>query len=177
MEEAVVCGTAHGSTLFSYSSFVKNGSLITPSFLAGIQQENRHIRQLQHENKELRAALEESQNAIELIMCKYRQHINYLVSTTKIDKNLINRQRARVITFSLISKKDWVIPPKGICRVTGLVFPLLTRPTHRMFTVVDFSRSSKGSRLRRVNDLQIARSVFHNCYLNSFIVAGFSFAM
>jgi hypothetical protein len=28
---------------------------------SGIQQENRHIRQLQHENKELRAALEEHQ--------------------------------------------------------------------------------------------------------------------
>jgi len=62
----------------------------------GIQQENRHIRQLQQENKELRAALEEAQNAVELIMAKYRQHMTYLVSTTKLDKNLINRQRARV---------------------------------------------------------------------------------
>ena len=31
------------------------------SYFSGIQQENRHIRQLQHENKELRAALEEHQ--------------------------------------------------------------------------------------------------------------------
>merc|ERR1712141_300486 len=38
----------------------------------GIQQENRHIRTLQQENKELRAALEEHQNALELIMSKYR---------------------------------------------------------------------------------------------------------
>ncbi len=63
---------------------------------AGIQQENRHIRQLQHENKELRAALEESQNAVELIMSKYRQHVQFLVNTTKMDKNLLNYQRARV---------------------------------------------------------------------------------
>ena len=63
---------------------------------SGIQQENRHIRQLQAENKELRAALEESQNAVELIMSKYRQHMSYLVHTTKLDKNLLNRQKSRV---------------------------------------------------------------------------------
>ncbi len=70
--------------------------LSPPLYLPGIQQENRHIRQLQHENKELRAALEESQNAVELIMSKYRQHMSYLVNTTKLDKNLVNYQRARV---------------------------------------------------------------------------------
>ena len=72
-------------------------------FLSGIQQENRHIRQLQQENKELRAALEESQNAIELIMSKYRQHMTYLVNTTKLDKNLINYQKARVSKFHFLA--------------------------------------------------------------------------
>ena len=63
----------------------------------GIQQENRHIRQLQQENKELRAALEEHQNAIELIMAKYRQHMTLmLVNNAKGDKNQINNQKARV---------------------------------------------------------------------------------
>ena len=47
----------------------------------GIQQENRHIRTLQQENKELRAALEEHQNALELIMSKYRHHVTSLVNT------------------------------------------------------------------------------------------------
>lgn len=63
----------------------------------GIQQENRHIRQLQHENKELRAALEEHQNAIELIMSKYRQHITCLVHSSKLDKNAINQQKTRLL--------------------------------------------------------------------------------
>lgn len=49
----------------------------------GIQQENRHIRTLQQENKELRAALEEHQNALELIMSKYRQHVTRLVNTPR----------------------------------------------------------------------------------------------
>lgn len=63
----------------------------------GIQQENRHIRQLQHENKELRAALEESQNAIELIMSKYRQQISSLVASSKLDKNVMNQKTSKVL--------------------------------------------------------------------------------
>ena len=37
------------------------------------------------ENKELRAALEEHQNALELIMSKYRPHVTRLVTTSKLD--------------------------------------------------------------------------------------------
>ena len=53
--------------------------------VAGIQQENRHLRELQQENRELRAALEEHQNALELIMSKYRQQVTKLVSGSKQD--------------------------------------------------------------------------------------------
>ncbi|XP_023716910.1 FGFR1 oncogene partner 2 homolog [Cryptotermes secundus] len=53
--------------------------------VAGIQQENRHLRELQQENRELRAALEEHQNALELIMSKYRQQVTKLVSSSKQD--------------------------------------------------------------------------------------------
>ena len=63
---------------------------------SGIQQENRHIRQLQHENKELRAALEEHQNVLELIMSKYRQHMSCLLNSTKIEKDQLMRENTRV---------------------------------------------------------------------------------
>lgn len=63
----------------------------------GIQQENRHIRQLQHENKELRAALEEHQNVLELIMSKYRQHMSCLLNSTKIEKDQLMRENTRVM--------------------------------------------------------------------------------
>ena len=76
----------HTNSMFHYHSVI----------ILGIQQENRHIRQLQHENKELRAALEEHQNAIELIMSKYRQHITSLVHSSKLDNNAINEQKSRV---------------------------------------------------------------------------------
>ena len=65
--------------------------------LSGIQQENRHIRQLQHENKELRAALEEHQNVLELIMSKYRQHMSCLVHSTKLEKEVLKQEKSKVL--------------------------------------------------------------------------------
>ena len=76
--------------------------LLISYFLIGIQQENRHIRQLQHENKELRAALEEHQNVLELIMSKYREHMSCFQNSTKIEKDLVTRENTKV--RSLISK-------------------------------------------------------------------------
>jgi len=63
----------------------------------GIQQENRHIRQLQHENKELRAALEEHQNVLELIMSKYREHMSCFQNSTKIEQDLVTRENTKVL--------------------------------------------------------------------------------
>jgi len=63
----------------------------------GIQQENRHIRTLQQENKELRASLEEHQNALELIMSKYRQHVTKLVNTPHPDIHSINNQKLQIL--------------------------------------------------------------------------------
>jgi len=63
----------------------------------GIQQENRHIRQLQHENKELRAALEEHQNVLELIMSKYREHMSLFQNSTKIEKDMLTRENTKVL--------------------------------------------------------------------------------
>ena len=85
--------SVYGKSLFLFSRYM---------LLSGIQQENRHIRQLQHENKELRAALEEHQNAIELIMSKYRQHITCLVHSSKLDNNAIKHQKSRVGIIALI---------------------------------------------------------------------------
>jgi len=66
--------------------------------IAGIQQENRHLRELQQENRELRAALEEHQNALELIMSKYRQQMTHLVNMSRQDyHSLYNQQYTHVI--------------------------------------------------------------------------------
>jgi len=77
----------------------------------GIQQENRHIRALQQENKELRAALEEHQNAIELIMSKYRQHMSHLLHQTRFDSSfIVNREKAAVLQ----EKTDRIMEMAGV---------------------------------------------------------------
>jgi len=71
----------------------------------GIQQENRHIRQLQHENKELRAALEEHQKALELIMSKYRKQTSSLIKSTKFDEITVSNQKSAVRLLLLIFQR------------------------------------------------------------------------
>ena len=80
----------------------------------GIQQENRHIRQLQHENKELRASLEEHQNVLELIMKKYRQHMSCLIHSTKIEKDMLKQDKSKVsmvLSVILDSSSNYVWLP------------------------------------------------------------------
>jgi len=59
------------------------------ALVAGIQQENKHIMDLQQENRDLKIALEEQQNAIDLIMSKYRQHVSKLMQCQKYDQQLL----------------------------------------------------------------------------------------
>ncbi|XP_063725229.1 FGFR1 oncogene partner 2 homolog [Symsagittifera roscoffensis] len=58
--------------------------------IKGIQYENRQIKTLQRENEELKQALEEHQNAMELIMSKYREHVSTLSQYAKLDLTTFN---------------------------------------------------------------------------------------
>ena len=58
--------------------------------IANIQQENRQLRALETENRELKSALEEHQNTLELIMSKYRQQISRLLEAGHAEKNVAN---------------------------------------------------------------------------------------
>ncbi|XP_043673773.1 FGFR1 oncogene partner 2 homolog isoform X1 [Vespula pensylvanica] len=67
--------------------------------ITGIQRENRHLLEIHAENKELRNALEDHQNALELIMSKYRQQIASLMRLSKTDSSsLHNTKYANIIT-------------------------------------------------------------------------------
>ncbi|XP_040564257.1 FGFR1 oncogene partner 2 homolog isoform X2 [Lepeophtheirus salmonis] len=72
-------------------------SKLRAQIVLDMQKENRHIRELQQENVELRAALEDHQKATELIMSKYRQHLSHLVNSSKVDKNLVNYSHSGVL--------------------------------------------------------------------------------
>ncbi|XP_071955894.1 FGFR1 oncogene partner 2 homolog [Antedon mediterranea] len=56
------------------------------SLILGIQQENRQIRELQRENKDLRLALDEHQSALELIMSSYREQVSKLVMANRTEQ-------------------------------------------------------------------------------------------
>jgi hypothetical protein len=65
--------------------------------IAGIQRENKHLREIQAENKELKSALEDHQHALELIMSKYRQQTASLLRLNKTDfSSLHNSKYANV---------------------------------------------------------------------------------
>lgn len=55
------------------------------ALIASIERESRLMRDVQRENGELRAALEEHRRALELIMSKYRLHTEKRVWESRID--------------------------------------------------------------------------------------------
>jgi len=75
--------------------------------IAGIQRENKHLREIQAENKELKSALEDHQHALELIMSKYRQQTASLLRLNKTDfSSLHNSKYANVsIQISVLDIK------------------------------------------------------------------------
>ncbi|KAK3103018.1 hypothetical protein FSP39_015803 [Pinctada imbricata] len=62
------------------------------TLVLGIAQENRQIRELQQENRELRLSLEEHQQALALIMQKYREQIMKLIQSNKYEKSIATRR-------------------------------------------------------------------------------------
>lgn len=65
--------------------------------IAGIRRENKHLQEIQAENKQLKNALEDHQHALELIMSKYRKQTASLLRLCKTDlPSLDNSKYANV---------------------------------------------------------------------------------
>ncbi|CAL1547105.1 unnamed protein product [Lymnaea stagnalis] len=62
------------------------------TLVLGIAQENRQIRELQQENRELQATLEEHQSALELIMQKYREHTVKLLQSNRLERAIQEKE-------------------------------------------------------------------------------------
>ncbi|KAK7491505.1 hypothetical protein BaRGS_00017334 [Batillaria attramentaria] len=77
------------------------------TLVMGIAQENRQIRELQQEKRELQMALEEHQSALQLIMHKYRQHTMHLVHANRVDTTIAQRQvRSKEEVCKLLDKVE-----------------------------------------------------------------------
>ena len=68
--------------------------------LAVINNENPNYREIQQENRELKACLEDYQRTIELVMTKYRQHAQEKIINNRIVlPDIYNKQKDEVIPF------------------------------------------------------------------------------
>ncbi|XP_031843987.1 FGFR1 oncogene partner 2 homolog [Nomia melanderi] len=67
--------------------------------IANIYRESKYLQEIQAQNKQLKNALEDHQNALELIMSKYRQQTSALLRLCKLDPtSLHNSKYANIIT-------------------------------------------------------------------------------
>lgn len=85
------------------------------ALVAGIQQENKHIMDLQQENRDLKIALEEQQNAIDLIMSKYRQHVSKLMQCQKYDQQLLKSMDTNTKVHHYSSLSFFLYLPTHLC--------------------------------------------------------------
>ncbi|XP_061662753.1 FGFR1 oncogene partner 2 homolog isoform X2 [Syngnathoides biaculeatus] len=86
------------------------------SLILGIQQENRQIRALQMENKELRTSLEEHQSALGLIMNKYKEQMFRLLMARKRDDPNIVTQLKEQHTTELQAHADKINEMASVMR-------------------------------------------------------------
>lgn len=86
--------------------------------IANIQKENRHLREIQQENKELKASLEDHQIALEHIMSKYRLHtsdqiyktrLNFVKYENKRYNEIIKQQAEKIQEMAAVMDKAAII--------------------------------------------------------------------
>lgn len=79
-----------------------------------IHQENPHIWEIQQENRQLKACLEDHQHALELIMQKYREHTQRQIKETKINfaaiqdvrqSEIIQKQALKIEEMAAVMRK------------------------------------------------------------------------
>lgn len=77
--------------------------------IASIERESRIMREVQRENVELRAALEDHRRALELIMSKYRQHTEKRIWESRIDFTSAINEKQQEVSFNLILQSTYPI--------------------------------------------------------------------
>ncbi|CAG0914198.1 unnamed protein product [Notodromas monacha] len=105
--------------------------------VAGIQQENRHIRELQRENRELRQSLEEHQNALDAIMSKYREQVLKLLQVNKAYKptNTAVHDHSKVMVEKYHDKmREMLLVMKQAMKVDDESFPKQQELIARLLT-------------------------------------------
>lgn len=78
------------------------------ALIASIERESRLMRDVQRENGELRAALEDHRRALELIMSKYRQHTEKRIWESRIDFTSAINEKQQEVNGNFLQVVLWV---------------------------------------------------------------------
>lgn len=74
-----------------------------------IHQENPHIREIQTENRQLKASIEEHQRTLELIMTKYRQQTQRQIKETRLDfEKLAKANENNQVSLMKLLRIQWL---------------------------------------------------------------------
>ncbi|CAK1551971.1 unnamed protein product [Leptosia nina] len=117
--------------------------------IASIERESRLMRDVQRENGELRAALEDHRRALELIMSKYRQHTEKRIWESRIDftsainekqQELIRQQAERINEMTSIMYKAVNMDAHGDTRREEELYQRLITENKGLREMLDISR-------------------------------------
>ncbi|XP_073966667.1 FGFR1 oncogene partner 2 homolog [Choristoneura fumiferana] len=119
------------------------------ALIASIERESRLMRDVQRENGELRAALEDHRRALELIMSKYRQHTEKRVWESRIDftaavnekqQELIRKQAERINEMTSIMYKAVNMEENRVARREEEIYHRLITENKGLREMLDLSR-------------------------------------
>ncbi|XP_059061908.1 FGFR1 oncogene partner 2 homolog [Achroia grisella] len=119
------------------------------ALIASIERESRLMRDVQRENGELRAALEDHRRALELIMSKYRQHTEKRIWESRIDftaavnekqQELIRQQAERINEMTSIMYKAVNTDENGDSRKEEELYQRLITENKGLREMLDLSR-------------------------------------
>lgn len=117
--------------------------------IASMERESRLMRDVQRENGELRAALEEHRKALELIMSKYRQHTEQRIWESRIDftaaindkqQELIRQQSERINEMTSIMYKAINMDENGDSRKEEELYQRLITENKGLREMLNLSR-------------------------------------
>lgn len=112
-----------------------------------IHQENPHIREMQQENRELRACLEDHQRALEMIMTKYREHTQNLVIKSRVtigdfmdtQKNeIIQNQANKIEEMAAVMQKASSVDEENMNKENEHLSQLMTENKVRFLKIFNF---------------------------------------
>ncbi|XP_013420722.1 FGFR1 oncogene partner 2 homolog [Lingula anatina] len=136
------------------------------TLILGLAQENRQIRELQQENRELRISLDEYQTALELIMSKYREQVLKLVMARKVDNNVDRAVNSAQNGKQLQEKIDKICEMAAVMQESIKIDDLAIPKEEELVKRLKIENEGLREMLRIRNSLNPPQLCDHECQTN-----------